>query len=254
MNVKKNEKQANSLPKVFTFNPSNQPIRVEVINNEPWFVAADVCQALELSDTGKTVERLDNDEKLMRTVFVSGQNRQMWHVNESGLYNLIFQSRKPEAKAFRKWVTSEVLPNIRKTGSYTMPQSTSRYIRRGEGVNADILNLLWLIGEYLVAGDQKDIALQLGVSTVSVCNVINGRQRSNRILTALYNRARSNRDAGLIDFYQRPGQMTDRLLGISNGGMTAERRILHSGQAPMVIERPRGAQHGNKNAQKGGKL
>jgi len=239
MSSEKNQKQVINLPKVFAFNPSNQPVRVEVINDEPWFIAADVCQALDLSDTGKTVERLDADEKLMRIVFVSGQNRKMWHVNESGLYNLIFQSRKPEARAFRKWVTSEVLPSIRRTGMYAAPKAEVQrhYVRRGEGMNADILNLLWLIGEYLLPGDQKDIALQLGVSTVSVCNVINGRQRSNRILTALYRRARANRDAGLLDFYGRPAQMTDRLLGIPNGGMNAERRLLHKGQAPKVNER-----------------
>jgi prophage antirepressor-like protein len=123
MNYNKNENEAASLPKVFTFNPSNAPIRVQVINQEPWFIAKDVCDALNLTDVGKTVERLDEDEKLMRTLFVSGQNRQLWLVNESGLYNLIFQSRKPEAKAFRKWVTSEVLPSIRCTGSYVAPAS-----------------------------------------------------------------------------------------------------------------------------------
>ena len=89
-----------------------------MVNNQPYFVAKDICQALSLSDVSKTVERLDEDEKLTRTLFVSGQNRSMWFVNESGLYNLIFQSRKPEAKAFRKWVTSEVLPAIRATGYF----------------------------------------------------------------------------------------------------------------------------------------
>lgn len=121
MHISKNESPAPAIteqPKVFTFNPSNAPVRVQVINQEPWFVAKDVCDALNLTDTGKTVERLDDDEKLTRILFVSGQGRQMWLVNESGLYNLIFQSRKPEAKAFRKWVTGEVLPQIRNTGVY----------------------------------------------------------------------------------------------------------------------------------------
>lgn len=114
------ERAGNLLPKVFTFNPSNAPIRVQVINQNPYFVAKDVCEALSLTDTGKTVERLDEDEKLMRTLFVSGQNRPIWLVNESGLYALIFQSRKQEAKAFRKWVTSEVLPSLRRTGAYAV--------------------------------------------------------------------------------------------------------------------------------------
>jgi len=114
------ERAGNLLPKVFTFNPSNAPIRVQVINQNPYFVAKDVCEALSLTDTGKTVERLDEDEKLMRTLFVSGQNRPIWLVNESGLYALIFQSRKQEAKAFRKWVTGEVLPSLRRTGTYAV--------------------------------------------------------------------------------------------------------------------------------------
>lgn len=107
-----------NLPMEFTFNSTNQAIRVEMVNKQPYFIAKDVCEALALTDVGKTVERLDDDEKLTRTVFVSGQNRKMWCINESGLYNLIFQSRKPEAKAFRKWVTAEVLPAIRITGAF----------------------------------------------------------------------------------------------------------------------------------------
>ncbi len=103
---------------VFYNEESNVNIRMEEINNQPWFIAKDVCTALELSEVSNTVKRLDDDEKLTRIVFVSGQRREMWFVNESGLYNLIFQSRKPEARSFRKWVTCEVLPSIRRTGSY----------------------------------------------------------------------------------------------------------------------------------------
>ena len=89
---------------------------------ESWFVAADVCDALGLGDTSKACSRLDDDEKLIRTMFVSGQNREVLTVNESGLYSLILTSRKAEAKRFKKWVTSEVLPSIRKTGQYIAPQ------------------------------------------------------------------------------------------------------------------------------------
>jgi len=118
MNVKKNEMQVINLPKVFTFNPSNQLIRVEVINNQAYFISKDVCDILGISNNRDVMTRLDEDEKLMSVVPTSGQNREMWFVNESGLYNLIFQSRKPEAKLFRKWVTGEVLPSLRKSGKY----------------------------------------------------------------------------------------------------------------------------------------
>ncbi|GHV46649.1 hypothetical protein FACS1894180_9370 [Bacteroidia bacterium] len=121
MTVNKNEADnLLSTPKVFTFNPSNQPIRVEVINNEPHFVAKDVCDCLSISNSRDAVDRLDEDEKGVSLVATPSRKQKMQVVNESGLYNLIFQSRKPEAKAFRKWVTSEVLPAIRKTGKYAI--------------------------------------------------------------------------------------------------------------------------------------
>ena len=97
-------------------------VRMVMIGNMPWFVAKDVCEVLELSDVNKAVSKLDEDEKLIRKLFVSGQNRDMIIINESGLYTLIMRSNKPEARRFRKWVTSEVLPSIRATGQYTMPQ------------------------------------------------------------------------------------------------------------------------------------
>jgi prophage antirepressor-like protein len=104
------------LTKVFRDNK----IRVSIIAGEPWFVAADVCAALGIADTSQAVSRLDDDEKLMRTLDVSGQGRETWTVNESGIYALILRSNKPEAKPFRKWITSEVLPSIRKTGVYSL--------------------------------------------------------------------------------------------------------------------------------------
>ena len=97
-------------------------VRTVMIGNMPWFVAKDVCEVLELSDVSMSVAKLDDDEKLVQKLFVSGQNRDMIIVNESGLYTLIMRSNKPEARSFRKWVTSEVLPSIRATGQYTMPQ------------------------------------------------------------------------------------------------------------------------------------
>lgn len=107
-------------PEVFTFNPANAPIRVQVINQEPWFVAKDVCDALTIGNSRDAIARLDDDEKAMSVLPTQFGDKPMNIVNESGLYNLIFQSRKPEAKAFRKWVTSEVLPAIRRTGRYEL--------------------------------------------------------------------------------------------------------------------------------------
>jgi len=83
---------------------------------EPWFVASDVCGVLELTNTTMAMEKLDGDEKAKFNLGLQGSPVNI--VNESGLYSLILTSRKPEAKRFKKWVTSEVLPAIRKTGKY----------------------------------------------------------------------------------------------------------------------------------------
>jgi prophage antirepressor-like protein len=88
----------------------------------PWFVAADVCGALNLPDTHKAVSRLDDDERSTTTIPTPGGTQSMTTVNEPGLYSLILGSRKPEAKRFKRWVTHEVLPAIRRTGSYGVPR------------------------------------------------------------------------------------------------------------------------------------
>ncbi len=98
------------------------PIRTFTENDELWFVAKDVCDILELGNITNAMIRLDEDEKLTLKLLTSGQQRETWVINESGLYHLILTSTKPEAKAFRKWVTGTVLPAIRKAGKYTPEQ------------------------------------------------------------------------------------------------------------------------------------
>lgn len=88
------------------------------IDGELWFLANHVCQLLDIKNVSDAVSRLDDDEKLVSDLPIAGQNRRVLLVNESGLYSLIFKSVKPEAKRFRKWVTKEVIPSIRKTGGY----------------------------------------------------------------------------------------------------------------------------------------
>lgn len=90
-------------------------------NGEPWWLAKDVCDALGIAKTYQSVKSLDDDERLMPTLQVSGQSREVWLISESGLYTLILRSNKPEAKKFRRWITHEVLPAIRRTGCYAAP-------------------------------------------------------------------------------------------------------------------------------------
>jgi prophage antirepressor-like protein len=117
---------AQNTPVAFKFSATSQDVRSLLIENEAWTVAKDICDILEISNNRDALSRLDDDEKkLMSVLSTSGQNRKMWLVNESGLYALIMRSNKPEAKTFRKWVTSEVLPTIRKKGIYAM--NNNRY-------------------------------------------------------------------------------------------------------------------------------
>ena len=98
----------------------NPQFRVRVIMRcaDPWFVAKDACDCLELTNVSKACQTLDEDEKGITKVYTLGGSQDMMLISESGLYTLIMRSNKPEAKVFRKWVTSEVLPSIRKTGGY----------------------------------------------------------------------------------------------------------------------------------------
>lgn len=101
---------------VFSYNSSE--VRTVMRDGKPWFCLVDVCRVLDLSSPHKVAERLDRDELTGIKVRSGGQTREMTFINESGLYSVILRSDKPEAKPFRKWVTSDVLPTIRKTGRY----------------------------------------------------------------------------------------------------------------------------------------
>lgn len=102
---------------------------VKINDDEIWFVAKDVCKILGIRKYRDAISRLDDDERVSILVDTLGGKQQMTAVNESGLYSLVFMSRKPEAKKFRKWVTSEVLPSIRKYGYYHMKRHEKCNIR-----------------------------------------------------------------------------------------------------------------------------
>ncbi|CDH43855.1 BRO family protein [Candidatus Contendibacter odensensis] len=99
------------------------PIRVVMIDSQPWWVAADVCAALEIANNRDALTRLDDDEKGVASTDTLGGKQEMAVINEPGLYSLILGSRKPEAKKFKRWVTHDVIPSIRKTGSYSVPNA-----------------------------------------------------------------------------------------------------------------------------------
>lgn len=108
-------------------------VRTLNLNGEPWFVAADVCSVLDLSNPTIAVSRLDEDE---RAKFNLGRQGDATIVNEPGLYTLVLGSRKPEAKAFKRWITHEVLPNIRKHGVYITDEKLKLFAEHPELLDA----------------------------------------------------------------------------------------------------------------------
>ena len=110
---------------ILVFHYKSSEVRTVELNGEPWFVLKDVCAVLGISNHKMTAQRLDADEVSLTDLTDSmGRQQETTVINESGLYNVILRSDKPEAKPFRKWVTSEVLPSIRKTGGYIARQES----------------------------------------------------------------------------------------------------------------------------------
>ncbi len=108
---------------IFNFNDSM--VRTLVLNDEVYFVAKDICNVLDIQNSREATKKLDEDELVSEKMTSGGQTREMTLINESGMYKLIFRSNKPEAKKFTKWITSEVLPSIRKTGSYSTSKNSN---------------------------------------------------------------------------------------------------------------------------------
>lgn len=116
----------NQLQQIFQY--QQHQVRTVIKDGEPWFVAKDVCNVLEIKNSRDAISRLDDDEKDVALTDTLGGKQEMAIVNEPGLYTLILGSRKPEAKAFKRWVTHEVIPTIRKIGSYSIKKLDSYMI------------------------------------------------------------------------------------------------------------------------------
>lgn len=132
--------------RVFTSERFGQ-IRTVLIGGEPWFVAADVCSALEIKNTTDAIKRLDEDEKARLNLGLRGGAANV--VNEYGLYNLVLASRKPEAKLFKRWITHEVIPSIRRHGAYMTDSVLEQFLEQPE--------MIYSLAETLVSEhDQRE--------------------------------------------------------------------------------------------------
>jgi prophage antirepressor-like protein len=135
-----------------SFSFEGQNVRTVTRHGEVWFVAIDICAALEIGNTTGAVGRLDDDQRGQDTIEILGRAQQVNVVSESGLYSLVFTSRKAEAKDFRRWVTGVVLPTIRRTGTFDVadqPQQTAPDDDQAVDSNAITITLpRW--GRYIV--------------------------------------------------------------------------------------------------------
>lgn len=190
--------------------PEFGEVRIVMVKDEPLFVAKDVCDVLGISNSRDAINRLDEDEKAMSVLPTQFGKKSMNMVNESGLYNLIFQSRKPEARAFRKWVTQEVLPNIRKYGFYMTPEkamdvSTEKKLRK---------QMLAEMEKYLIDEDIRKCARRFGTSELTIQSVVKGQYVNNDMMADLQQRAIANREKWFDAYGQ--GRMLE-VLGILTG-------------------------------------
>ncbi|EJD8516383.1 TPA: ORF6C domain-containing protein [Staphylococcus pseudintermedius] len=136
-----------------TFNFEDLPVRTLTVDDEPYFVGNDVAQILGYEDyRGAINKKVDSEDKLRSQIDHAGQKRSVTLINESGSYSLIFSSKLDSAKRFKRWVTSEVLPTIRKTGTYQVPsdpmqalelmfEATKQTKEEIESVKADVIDL-----------------------------------------------------------------------------------------------------------------
>lgn len=121
-----------TLPQIFMY--ESHQVRTVTKDGEPWFVAKDVCDVLEIGNPSQALSRLDEDEKGLISIDTPGGKQEMLCVSEPGLYDLILGSKKTEAKPFKRWVKHEVLPTIRKTGSYGVHQLPQNYVEALESL------------------------------------------------------------------------------------------------------------------------
>ncbi len=175
-----------------------------MINNNPYFVAVEICEALDLVNPSDRLKSLDDDEKLTYVLDRAGQNRLVNLVNESGFYHLVFLSRKPNAAKFRKWVTAEVLPTIRKTGRYELANTPSeggsvgmRALPKGRVKPRDRSTALGdfyrELRMWTRSRDVDEVAEMASVKRKSVLDVMRGGTMSVEILELLVAYAKENR-------------------------------------------------------------
>ena len=195
-------------------------IRSLEINNEPYFIGKDIAEILGYERADNAIRNhVDEDDKLMHQISASGQSRNMTIINESGLYSLIMSSKLPSAKKFKRWVTSEVLPSIRKTGGYIFGEenmnedeliATAMQVmnKKIEALKLENIQQRQIIGELESKADYTDTILQ-SKDTVTVTAIAKDYGETatafNKILHNLKIQYKQSGQWFLYDKYQKHG-------------------------------------------------
>lgn len=193
-NMTANKKAGNLLPKIGVYSFNGYPLTVFGTKDNPMFQAKAIIDYLGLGNVTEALRSLDDDEKLSSVLLKSGQRREMKFVNESGLYHLIFQSRKPEARKFRKWVTGELLPTLRKTGHYELKP---RLRALPYAKSAEMGRFFDELTRWTTTADEKTVAEMMNVTPKHVHEVVRGRTQSYGVCCMLVEFAKENRAKGV---------------------------------------------------------
>lgn len=172
------------------FNFRGNDLRIKIIEGEPWFVITDACKVLEIANVGNAISRLDGDGvRLADTIDSLGRAQNVAFANEPNLYRLIFRSDKPEAKPFQDWVYNDVLPAIRKTGSYGIPGLQPEQVKALEIIEAQRYELKILRRSIVASVPRQLSAPRITKSQLPlqehVLQVIQRRQEKNCTLRDL---------------------------------------------------------------------
>ena len=190
---------------VFYNESENVSIRTTMIDGEPWFVAKDVCMLLDLSNSRDILAKvLDDDEKGVDNIYTLGGRQQMSVINESGLYHLIFVSRKPEAKAIRRWVTGTVLPSVRRTGSYTAGQQEERRCLPLPRLRPYFKEWKESLTPYIRRKELEVVAETEEVTLAHVMKVWAGTSVSRKVAKGITQMAKLNRKDGIVYPKEKP--------------------------------------------------
>jgi prophage antirepressor-like protein len=232
----------NSLATAVPFDFEGKSVRTITKASGIWFAAIDACAVLEIGNVTDVVNRLDDDEKGVDTIETLGGPQQLNIVNESGLYSLIFTSRKPEAKAFRRWVTGVVLPTLRRTGKFEMrgERDQSATAKHQAADDKSITVTLPQPGRYLVVlfhdGEHRIETICFS-DAISAMAALDCRSIAYSHLTAasLWEKLQHLRT---LKVNISGGYTQEKLNATMQAGADLARQILYTYDEPMLIPRP----------------